>query len=167
MCVYIYIWRYYRGESKCVIKACRTYIMIDNTIRIMRVCHARLFTIHLMLQPIPLGVTFSNAVSKLKAQSSNVSFHRNVAKETFELWALSFRTWHPKWDWLYIWKRYVICMHYEEPVNCVLCVSNHSSDEVRVTQSCHKWMRHVVCIRYEACRMRLDALAMTGVMRWV
>jgi len=37
------------------------------------------------VQPIPLGVTFSNAVSKLKAQSSNVSFHRNVAKETFEL----------------------------------------------------------------------------------
>ena len=26
------------------------------------------------IQPIPLGVTFSNAVSKLKAQSSNVSF---------------------------------------------------------------------------------------------
>jgi len=26
-------------------------------------------------QPIPRGVTFSNAVSKLKAQSSNVSFH--------------------------------------------------------------------------------------------
>ena len=36
-----------------------------------------------------LGVTFSNAVSKLKAQSSNVTFHWNVAKETFEfeLWA--------------------------------------------------------------------------------
>ena len=26
------------------------------------------------IQPIPLGVTFSNAVSKLKAQSSKVSF---------------------------------------------------------------------------------------------
>ena len=26
------------------------------------------------VQPIPLGVTFSNAVSKIKAQSSNVSF---------------------------------------------------------------------------------------------
>jgi len=38
--------------------------------------------------------------TKLKAQSSNVSFHWNVAKETFELWALSFRKWHPKWDWL-------------------------------------------------------------------
>jgi len=34
-----------------------------------------------MVQPIPLGVTFSNAASKLKAQSSNVSLHRNVAKE--------------------------------------------------------------------------------------
>jgi len=40
--------------------------------------------------------------SKLKAQSSNVSFHWNVAKETFELGALSFRKWHPKWDWLYM-----------------------------------------------------------------
>jgi len=40
---------------------------------------------------------------KLKAQSSNVSFHRNVAKETLELWALSFRKWHPKWDWLYMY----------------------------------------------------------------
>jgi len=36
-----------------------------------------------------------------KAQSSNVSFHWNVAKETFKLWALSFRKCHPKWDWLY------------------------------------------------------------------
>ena len=44
------------------------------------------------IQPIPLGVTFSNAVSKLKAQSSNFSFHWNVAaaKEMFVLWALSF-----------------------------------------------------------------------------
>jgi len=37
------------------------------------------------VQQIPRGVTFSNAVSKPKAQSSNVSFHCNVAKETFEL----------------------------------------------------------------------------------
>jgi len=29
----------------------------------------------IQVQPIPLGVIFSNAVSKLKAQSSNVSFH--------------------------------------------------------------------------------------------
>jgi len=48
------------------------------------------------VQPIPRGVTFSNAVSKLKAQSSKVSFHWNVTKETFELWALSFRKYHPK-----------------------------------------------------------------------
>jgi len=32
-------------------------------------------------------MTFSNAVSKLKAESSNFFFHWNVAKETFELWA--------------------------------------------------------------------------------
>ena len=44
------------------------------------------------LQPIPRGVTFSKALSKLKAQSSNVSFHWNLAKETFELWAFSFET---------------------------------------------------------------------------
>jgi len=60
----------------------------------------------LWVQPIPLGVTFSNAVSKLKAQSSNVSFHWNVVKETFELWALSFRKCHPKWDWLYLSQRH-------------------------------------------------------------
>jgi len=43
------------------------------------------------VQPTPLGVTFSNAVSKLKAQSSKVSFHWNVVKESFnsELWALA------------------------------------------------------------------------------
>jgi len=54
------------------------------------------------VQPIPLGVTFSNAVSKLKARSSIVFFHWNVAKETFELWALSFRNCHPKWDRVYM-----------------------------------------------------------------
>ena len=38
------------------------------------------------VQPIPLGVTFSTAISKLKAQSSNVSLHRNVARRSsFEL----------------------------------------------------------------------------------
>ena len=41
---------------------------------------------------------------RIKAHSSKlgVSFHWNVAKETFELWALSFRKCHPKWDWLYV-----------------------------------------------------------------
>ena len=29
-------------------------------------------------------------------------FHRNVGKETFELWALSFRKCDSKWDWLYL-----------------------------------------------------------------
>jgi len=33
---------------------------------------------------------FRKALSKFKAQSSNVSFQRNVVKETFELWAFSF-----------------------------------------------------------------------------
>ena len=49
----------------------------------------------LCIQPIPLEVTFSNAVSKLKVQSSNVSFHWKVAKETWEIWALNFRKFHP------------------------------------------------------------------------
>ena len=43
-----------------------------------------------IVQPISPAVIFSNAVSKIKAQSSNVSFHGNVAKDMFELWALSF-----------------------------------------------------------------------------
>jgi len=42
----------------------------------------------LVLQPNPLGVTFSNAVSKIKAQSSKVSFATLQWNETFELWAL-------------------------------------------------------------------------------
>jgi len=37
------------------------------------------------VQPIPRGVTFSKALSKLKAQSSNVAFLGDVAKEIFEL----------------------------------------------------------------------------------
>jgi len=43
-----------------------------------------------LVQPIPRGVTFSKAFPQLKAQSSKVSFHRNVAKETSEIRALSF-----------------------------------------------------------------------------
>ena len=39
---------------------------------------------------LPRGVTFSKTLSKLIAQSSNVSFLWNVTKETFDLWALSF-----------------------------------------------------------------------------
>ena len=42
------------------------------------------------VQPIPFGLKFSKALSKLKAQSSKPSFYWNLAKETFELWALSF-----------------------------------------------------------------------------
>jgi len=38
-----------------------------------------------IVQPISPAVIFSNAVSKIKAQSSNVSFHGNVAKDMFEL----------------------------------------------------------------------------------
>jgi len=44
------------------------------------------------VQRFPSGVTFRRALSKLKAQSLNVSFHWNVAEETFELWASSSET---------------------------------------------------------------------------
>ena len=37
--------------------------------------YAYIYNAGSQVQPIPLGATFSNAVSKLKAQSSNVSFH--------------------------------------------------------------------------------------------
>ena len=49
-----------------------------------------------------LGWHFRMLFQSSKLKNSNVSFHWNVAKETFELWALSFRKCHPKWDWLYI-----------------------------------------------------------------
>ena len=45
---------------------------------------------HDIVQPIPSGVIFLNAVSKLKAQSLNVSFATFQRKEPCELWALSF-----------------------------------------------------------------------------
>jgi len=65
----------------------------DDTTRIT--LHVLSMTIRItkhmiMIQPIPFGVTFSNAVSNLKAQSSNVSFATFQWKETFELWAWSF-----------------------------------------------------------------------------
>jgi len=52
------------------------------------------------IQPIPRAVTFSKALSKLKAPSSNVSFHWNVGKR--DVRALSFqnsiRKRHPQWE---------------------------------------------------------------------
>jgi len=50
-----------------------------------------------LVQPIPLGVTFSNAVSKLKAQSSNVSFHWNALRPL--RWAYSVAN-RPYWNWM-------------------------------------------------------------------
>jgi len=58
-------------------------------------------SLRLILQPIPLGMTMSNAFSKLKARSSNASFATFQWKETCKLWALSFRKFHCGWDWLY------------------------------------------------------------------
>jgi len=53
-------------------------------------CSVWQFLAMIQVQPNPLGVTFSKAVSKLKAPSSNVSFATFQCKETFELSALSF-----------------------------------------------------------------------------
>ena len=77
-----------------------------------------------LVQPMPLGVTFSNAVSKLKPQTSNVSFTTFQWKETFKLWALSFVrafeivTSNGPGDWLYyvfrVWAGSIQC-HPSQP----------------------------------------------------
>jgi len=56
----------------------------------------------LQVQPIPLGVTFSNAVFKLKAQSSKLErlFSLKRGKRDFRALSFSFRKCHPRWDWL-------------------------------------------------------------------
>ena len=46
--------------------------------------------------------------SKLKARTSLFTGTWQKRRSSFELWALSFKKWHPKWDWLYIdvfWER--------------------------------------------------------------
>jgi len=86
------------------------------------------------VQPIPPGVTFSNAVRKLKAQISNVSFHWNVAKETFELLALSFRKCHPKWDWLY--------MEWPTQLKTYIC----TYDELNKKYACAHTHMYICCI---------------------
>jgi len=55
---------------------------------------------YMHVQPIPLWLTFSIAVSKLKAQSSKLErlFSLQSGKRDFRAWALSFRKCHPKWD---------------------------------------------------------------------
>jgi len=74
------------------------YVSFDKLICLFSQVDMSLFTswyvsfhkvicLFLHIQPIPLGVTFSNAVFKTQYQSSNVSFHWNVVKEWFELWA--------------------------------------------------------------------------------
>jgi len=45
-------------------------VLCVNRVKLSRFNHVKLF-----VQPIPLGATFLIADSKLKAQSSNVSFH--------------------------------------------------------------------------------------------
>jgi len=56
----------------------------------------------LLLQPIPLGVSFSKAQnSKLERLFCHVSMKRDVRALNFDLWN-SIRKCHPKWDWLYL-----------------------------------------------------------------
>ena len=63
---------------------CKGTYMIDWVGRISKMVKINI----MIVQPIPLGVTFR----KLKAQSSKVSFATLQWKQTFELWALSFET---------------------------------------------------------------------------
>jgi len=46
---------------------------------------------YMEVQPILRGMTFSQALSKLNARSSNGCFHYNMAQERFELWDLSLK----------------------------------------------------------------------------
>ena len=90
-------------------------------------------------KPIPLGVTFSNAVSSLKFKARTSLFTENVAKEMFELWALSFRKWHPKWYWLYFYQFYGLNFFVNSKIYCVLkclCV---------VKSWLKRWMLDDVC----------------------
>jgi len=75
------------------------------------------------VQQIPRGGTFSKALSKLKFQSSNVSFHWNVAKKTFELelWALK--------------------QHSKMSLQVGSAVPH--CHVTSVNESCHTWMSHV------------------------
>ena len=54
------------ARLRCASASCR---------RVGALAHVCRIKITFTIQAIPLGVTFSNAVSKLKAQSSTVSFH--------------------------------------------------------------------------------------------
>ena len=58
--------------------------------------------------------------SKLKA-SMSFFIHWNVTKETFELWALSFRKGRPKWDWLQ-WHLFQMCFRNVSWPICFRCV---------------------------------------------
>jgi len=69
------------------------------------------------LGSIPLGATFSNAVSKLKAQSLNVSLATFQWKEPFELWAFSFERASKNVTPRGIWCTYEhICMYVYEHI---------------------------------------------------
>jgi len=80
-----FTWQYIRRNALVY-----TAILLPIPLPIWRIRPYTHDTIVWQGQHIPLGVTFSKALSQLKAQSSNVSFHWNVAKETVELWVLSF-----------------------------------------------------------------------------
>ena len=59
---------------------------IKNTLSIVYVfkLYMSLSCICLQVQPIPLGVTISNAVSKLKAQSSKLKARTSLFTETWQ-----------------------------------------------------------------------------------
>jgi len=75
-----------------------TYVWSDSFTRSTTHSHMFIYAIwptymcviRLIYSSSHVGWNFRKALSKLKAQSSNVSSHGSVSKEAFELWALSF-----------------------------------------------------------------------------
>jgi len=54
-----------------------------------------------LVQPLPLKVSFPRKKRRLKARTSLLPRFDEKRRSSFELWALSFRKCHPRWDWLY------------------------------------------------------------------
>ena len=81
---------------------CMSPVHLDAHIYIYMDVHVCLHLYITQVQPIPLGVTFSNAVSKLKAQSSERLFLLKRCKRDVRALSFELSTSHRKWDWLYM-----------------------------------------------------------------
>ena len=77
-----------------------------------------------IVQPIPLGVTFSKAQSpKLESLFCHVSVKRDVRALSVELWNNIWKS-HPKWDWLYLMRCTCVYTHVHASAALVYIVSN-------------------------------------------